>query len=222
MTLLLQQNDDLSAIWRACQTLATAVRKGGAAAANSGPRPNLLMPRHLILDSIASFLRAVLDLFSAVWPFRLSPTTWFRRVLAAAPVSGQAPAMARHHSRPLAGVPGPAQSRGTIFACQFGHGGVSGPEGRRMRPVPFSSRSRHSVPPLRWPPGQSCRFTLQARLRGELGPVCEMICAGLEEAIRFGQREFPAFTERNPWIGLDWLQRQIWILLDQETESLSS
>jgi len=91
-----------------------------------------------------------------------------------------------------------------------------------MRPVPFSSRSRHSVPPLRWPPGQPRRFTLQVRLLGELGPVCEMICAGLEEAIRFGQPEFPAFTERNPWIGLDWLQRQIWILLDPETESLSS
>jgi hypothetical protein len=43
--------------------------------------------------------------------------------------------------------------------------------------------------------------------------------SGLEEAIHFGQAEFPAFVERNPWIGLDSLQRKIWILLDPETES---
>ena len=40
----------------------------------------------------------------------------------------------------------------------------------------------------------------------------------LEDALRFGQSEFCFFTERNPWIGLDWLQGKIWILLDPETE----
>jgi hypothetical protein len=31
--------------------------------------------------------------------------------------------------------------------------------------------------------------------------------------------QFPAFAERNPWIGLDSLQQKIWILLDPGTES---
>jgi hypothetical protein len=57
------------------------------------------------------------------------------------------------------------------------------------------------------------------RLRGELGPTCQILCSGLEEAIHFGQNKFPAFTERNPWIGLDSLQRRIWILLDPESNS---
>jgi hypothetical protein len=71
-------------------------------------------------------------------------------------------------------------------------------------------------------PVVSRRFTLQVRLRGETGPICEVRCAGLEEAIHFGQREFPAFAERNPWIGLDWLQGRIWILLDPETDCTGS
>ena len=57
------------------------------------------------------------------------------------------------------------------------------------------------------------------RLRGELGPTCEVLCTGLEDAIHFGQSEFRFFTERNPSIGLDWLQRKIWILLDVEADS---
>jgi hypothetical protein len=65
------------------------------------------------------------------------------------------------------------------------------------------------------------RFTLQVRLRGQMGPTCEAACAGLEEAIQWGAAHFPAFAERNPWIGLDSLQRKIWILLDPETENLS-
>ena len=91
-----------------------------------------------------------------------------------------------------------------------------------MRQVPSPGRSRHSVPPLRLPPGQPHHFTLQVRLRGEFGPACEVSCSGLEDALRFGQSEFRFFTERNPWIGLDWLQRKIWILLDPETESRQS
>ena len=63
------------------------------------------------------------------------------------------------------------------------------------------------------------RFTLQVRLRGQMGPTCETLCTGLEEALRFSQREFQAFTERNPWIAQDSLRRQIWILLDPEPES---
>ena len=61
-------------------------------------------------------------------------------------------------------------------------------------------------------------FLKQVRIRGQSGPACEVLCTGLNEAIRFGEAEFPAFAERNPWIGLDSLQRQIWILLDPETE----
>jgi hypothetical protein len=86
---------------------------------------------------------------------------------------------------------------------------------------PLSHRSRRSVSLLR-SGGHlvaARRFTLQVRLRGQIGPTCEMLCSGLEEAIHFGQAEFPAFVERNPWIGLDSLQRKIWILLDPETES---
>lgn len=64
------------------------------------------------------------------------------------------------------------------------------------------------------------RFLLQVRLRGETGPICKVRCAGLEEAIHFGQAEFPAFAERNPWIGLDSRQQKIWILLDPEAESM--
>jgi hypothetical protein len=91
-----------------------------------------------------------------------------------------------------------------------------------MRQVSTPRRSRHSVALPRWPFGQPRRFTLQVRLRGELGIACEVDCTGLEDALRFGQSEFRFFTERNPWIGLDWLQRKIWILLDPETESRHS
>ena len=86
-----------------------------------------------------------------------------------------------------------------------------------MKPVPSPNHSLQSVPPPRLPLGQPHRFTLQVRLRGELEVACEVDCTGLEEAIHFGQREFPAFAERNPWIGLDSLQRRIWILLDPES-----
>jgi hypothetical protein len=86
------------------------------------------------------------------------------------------------------------------------------PPNRRSRTPIQLSRSR--VCPVR-----PRRFTLQVRLRGQLGPACEVLCTGLEEAIYFGQSEFPAFVARNPWIGLDSLQRKIWILLDPETES---
>jgi hypothetical protein len=88
-----------------------------------------------------------------------------------------------------------------------------------MRQVPIP---RHSVAPPRWHCGQPRRFTLQVRLRGELDVACEVDCTGLEDALRFGQSEFRFFTERNPWIGLDWLQGKIWILLDPETESLQT
>ena len=86
-----------------------------------------------------------------------------------------------------------------------------------MRQVPSPRRARPSVALPPWPGEQPRRFTLQVRLRGELGPTCQILCSGLEEAIQFGTAEFPAFTERNPWIGLDSLQRRIWILLDPES-----
>jgi hypothetical protein len=91
-----------------------------------------------------------------------------------------------------------------------------------MRQGPSPRRSRHPVALPRWPCGQPSRFTLQVRLRGEFGPACEVLCSGLEEAVRFGQSEFRFFAERNPWIGLDWLQGKIWILLDPESESKHS
>ena len=88
-----------------------------------------------------------------------------------------------------------------------------------MKQEPSPNHSRQSVPSPRCSLGQPRRFTLQVRLRGELGPTCQILCSGLEEAIQFGTAKFPAFTERNPWIGLDWLQRRIWILLDPESNS---
>ena len=88
-----------------------------------------------------------------------------------------------------------------------------------MRTVLSPRRARHSVALPQGPLGQPRQFTLQVRLRGELSVACEVACTGLEDALRFGQSEFRFFTERNPWIGLDWLQGKIWILLDPETES---
>jgi hypothetical protein len=88
-----------------------------------------------------------------------------------------------------------------------------------MKQEPSPNHSRQSVPSPRCSLGPPRRFTLQVRLRGELGPTCQILCSGLEEAIQFGQNKFPAFTERNPWIGLDSLQRRIWILLDPESNS---
>jgi hypothetical protein len=93
-----------------------------------------------------------------------------------------------------------------------------------QRLSPPSHRSRPSVSLFR-SGGRSVasgRFLLQVCLRGESGPTCEVLCSGLEEAIQFGQAEFPVFAERNPWIGVDSLQRKIWILLDPETESTHS
>ena len=75
-------------------------------------------------------------------------------------------------------------------------------------------RSGPATPPNGWLTTGPNRFTLQVCLRGELGPACKIVCAGLAEAIQWGTAHFPAFAERNPWIGLDSLQRQIWILLD--------
>jgi len=90
-----------------------------------------------------------------------------------------------------------------------------------MRQISSPRRFRHSVALPRWHLGQSHRFTVQVRLRGELGPHCEALCSGLEETIRFAEVNFPAFTERNPWLALDSRQHQIWILLDPEIESTS-
>ena len=86
---------------------------------------------------------------------------------------------------------------------------------------PPSHRSRRSGSLLRSGrhPVAARHFTLQVRLRGETGPTCEVRCVGLEDALQLGEAHFPAFAERNPWIGLDWLQRKIWILLDPEPES---
>lgn len=75
-------------------------------------------------------------------------------------------------------------------------------------PSRHSHQSVSSVPPQRRLVAPR-RFTLQVRLRGELSPAYAVICAGLEDAVRFSQSEFCFFTERNPWIGLDWLQRKI-------------
>ena len=91
-----------------------------------------------------------------------------------------------------------------------------------MRQVSSPRRARHSVALPRGPLGQPRRFTLQVRLRGELGVACQVDCTGLEDALRFGQNEFRFFTERNPWIGLDWLQGKVWILLDPETKNTQS
>jgi hypothetical protein len=84
-----------------------------------------------------------------------------------------------------------------------------------------SSRSQSPVSPSRSRELslRSSRLTLQVRIRGQSGPACQVTCTGLEDAIHFAQAQFPAFAERNPWLALDSLQHQIWILLDPETES---
>jgi hypothetical protein len=88
-----------------------------------------------------------------------------------------------------------------------------------MRQLPSPRRPRQFVALPHCPREQLRHFTLQVRLRGELGVACEVDCTGLEDALRFGQSEFRFFTERNPWIRLDWLQGKIWILLDPEADS---
>src|SRR4051812_17434581 len=62
-------------------------------------------------------------------------------------------------------------------------------------------------------------FVLEIRLRGQIGFVQKTNCTGLEGALRFGQTHFAVFAERNPWIGQDWEQHKIWILLDPEPAS---
>ena len=89
-----------------------------------------------------------------------------------------------------------------------------------MRQVPSPRRARHSVALPPGPLGRPHHFTLQVRLRGALEVACEVDCNGLEDALRFGQRKFLFFTERNPWIALDWLQGKIWILLDPEIDNM--
>ncbi|MBV9482282.1 MAG: hypothetical protein JO249_16255 [Acidobacteria bacterium] len=88
---------------------------------------------------------------------------------------------------------------------------LSPPSRHSQNLVPSSHVLRHAVGPH--------RFTLQVRVRGQMDPACHMACLGLENAIHYAEAEFPAFAERNPWIGLDSAQRQIWILLDPEEES---
>jgi hypothetical protein len=62
-------------------------------------------------------------------------------------------------------------------------------------------------------------FSVEVHIRGELHSVHHALCPGLEEALHFGEAQFPAFAERNPWIGLDSPRRRIWILLDPEPEN---
>jgi hypothetical protein len=62
-------------------------------------------------------------------------------------------------------------------------------------------------------------FSVEVHIRGELPSVHQALCTGLEQALRLSEAAFPAFAERNPWIGPDSQQRKIWILLDPETES---
>jgi hypothetical protein len=93
---------------------------------------------------------------------------------------------------------------------------------QRLSPPSHRSRRSGSLLLSGRHPIAARRFTLQVRLRGETGPTCEVRCVGLEDAIQFGEANFPAFAERNPWIGSDWLRGKIWILLDPETESMHS
>jgi hypothetical protein len=62
-------------------------------------------------------------------------------------------------------------------------------------------------------------FSVEVHIRGELYTVHHALCAGLEQALHFGEEKFPAFAERNPWIAQDSLRRKIWILLDPDTAS---
>ena len=70
-----------------------------------------------------------------------------------------------------------------------------------------------------WNPANHRVFTVEVRIRGELHLAYRTTCAGLAGALRLGEAEFPAFAERNPWIGQNSQKRRIWILLDPKTES---
>ena len=91
------------------------------------------------------------------------------------------------------------------------------------RPKQTSSRTKISPVPS-GPPQNSIRleaFLLEIRTRGQISSVQYATCEGLEQAVRFGQANFPAFAERNPWIGQGSQRRRIWILLDPEPASTS-
>jgi hypothetical protein len=63
-------------------------------------------------------------------------------------------------------------------------------------------------------------FALEIRVRGHKDHLHREECAGLEDAIRIGEKWFRAFEARNPWFVQDSKRRRIFILLDPETESL--
>lgn len=63
-------------------------------------------------------------------------------------------------------------------------------------------------------------FALEIRVRGQKDHLHREDCAGLEDAIRIGEKWFRAFQARNPWFVQDSKQKRIFILLDPETEIL--
>jgi hypothetical protein len=67
---------------------------------------------------------------------------------------------------------------------------------------------------------QKGRPHLQGWLSAADQIVHRALCVGLEEALHFGEANFPAFTERHLWIGLASLRRKMWILLDPELENI--
>jgi hypothetical protein len=89
------------------------------------------------------------------------------------------------------------------------------------RPKQTSTRTKILPVPSGPPPSSTHleAFRLEIRTRGPMGSAQYASCEGLEQAVRFGQANFPAFAERNPWIAQDSRRRKIWILLDPETES---
>jgi hypothetical protein len=68
-------------------------------------------------------------------------------------------------------------------------------------------------------PVLSC-FALEIRVRGQKDHLHREERAGLEDAIRIGEKWFRAFEARNPWFVQDSKRRRIFILLDPETETL--
>lgn len=61
---------------------------------------------------------------------------------------------------------------------------------------------------------------LEIRARGRKDHLHREECAGLERAIRIGEKWFRVFEARNPWFVQDSKRKRIFILLDPETESL--
>jgi len=84
-----------------------------------------------------------------------------------------------------------------------------GPLGAYILPIPDEPQNSKSKPFI---------VHYQVRGRRKRQPVTSR-CNTVEEIIHFGQRSFPAFTERNPWICIDSKHATVFVGLDPQSQS---